>query len=62
MEEQYNNAPQEVKDIIDRYEDMDGSYSECARLQDDLEFVGWTISYYLDAIPYDLVEMERIEF
>ena len=33
---------------------MDNTYEDCRKLVDELESVGWTCDYYLDAEPYDL--------
>jgi hypothetical protein len=50
--------PQEVKKILDSFdEDCEDTYSELARLVDDLEKIGYTFDYYLDAEPYNLREL-----
>jgi len=40
--------------ILDKYSDMDFNYNNCSDLVDELEEVGYTCEYGLDAIPYDL--------
>lgn len=45
--------PQEVNDILLSFnEDANGNYDELERLLDELEPLGYTFSYYLDAEPY----------
>lgn len=46
--------PQEVNVILDKYRAGEYTYPECAQLQNELQKVGFTIDYYLDAIPYNL--------
>ena len=45
--------PIEVHNILDKIDDQ-LSYEECAKLVSDLEEVGYTCDYYLDANPYNL--------
>jgi hypothetical protein len=52
--EQYEALPQDVKNVLDKYSECENDYDSCAKLQEELETIGWTISYYLDAEPYDL--------
>ena len=54
----YDNLPEEVKAALSRFEDreqqdMDG-YRNCDQLIAELEPLGYTIDYYLDAEPFDL--------
>ena len=44
--------PKEVIDILETFED--NTYDECRRVQDELETIGYTYDYYLDAQPYNL--------
>jgi hypothetical protein len=58
--------PQEVKDILAKYEEMGTSYDTCHKLIKDLEQVGYTCDYGLDGIPYELQkiksnQMEKIK-
>jgi len=53
--EQYDTLPQEVKDIINEFNEKDGDgYENCAELVKRLEAVGYTCEYYLDAEPFNL--------
>ena len=58
----FNNVeslPQEVQDVLEMHEeDWDYTYENCSNLQNDLEEVGYTIDWYLDAQPYNLRKME----
>lgn len=48
------DLPQEVKDVLAKHQHEDNTYDACAALVDDLNTVGWTCEYYLDAEPYNL--------
>ena len=65
MFEHYNELPIEVQAVLDKYSEFDNTYEECANLVADLESVGWTCDYYLDAEPYGLrpigVELKELE-
>jgi hypothetical protein len=65
MFEHYNELPIEVKSVLEKYFEMENSYEFCANLVEDLEKVGWTCDYYLDAEPYGLrpidVELKELE-
>ncbi len=50
--EDYEKLPIEVKVILESFEDE--TYDECARLLSELELLGYTFDYYLDAVPYNL--------
>jgi len=52
--EHYETLPQEVKDVIDEFEDMDSSYDNCNLFIERLNLVGYTCEYGLDGIPYNL--------
>lgn len=51
--EDYANLPEEVKEILTNYDSKEG-YEGCANLVKELEKVGYTCDYYLDADPYNL--------
>ena len=51
-ENEYDILPQHVKDILDKYEECEDD-EDCARLQAELETIGWTCDYYLQAEPFD---------
>ena len=52
--EQYEQLPTKVKDIIDRYSLVDNSYDMCDRFTNELNKVGYTCEYGLDAEPHSL--------
>jgi hypothetical protein len=46
--------PLEVQAVLQKYENCEFDYTECANLVTDLEEVGYTCDYYLQAEPFDL--------
>lgn len=53
----YEDQPQELKIICDSWQDRieDGlSYEQCKEFLNEVEAIGYTFSYYLDAEPYNL--------
>ena len=46
--------PLEVQAILDKYSEMDNTYETCGNLVDELEQVGYTCEFGLDASPYEL--------
>ena len=58
-------TPNEVQAILDKYSEMDNTYTNCGDLIDELESVGYTCDYGLDAEPYGLrpigVELTELE-
>jgi hypothetical protein len=54
--------PQEVKDILAKYEEMGTSYDTCNNLIKELEQVGYTCDYGLDGIPYELKKIDTEYF
>jgi hypothetical protein len=52
--------PQEVNKILDKYREGEYTYTELQKLQAELQKVGFTFDYYLDAIPYNLRELASI--
>jgi hypothetical protein len=50
--------PQEVRDILAKYDEMGTSYDTCNNLIKELEQVGYTCEYGLDGIPYELQTIE----
>jgi hypothetical protein len=53
------SLPQNVQNVIEKYdEDWEYTYENCANMQDELEELGYTFDYYLDATPYNLRKME----
>jgi len=46
--------PQEVQNIINEFSEMSNTYETCSFLVIELEKVGYTCKYGLDAEPYNL--------
>jgi hypothetical protein len=44
--------PNNVMNILETFED--NTYDECDRIQNELEQIGYTFDYYLDAEPFNL--------
>ena len=51
---EYDNFPQEVKAIVDTYDDNKNLYEECHRIQKELEHLGWTCDYDLSGEVFDV--------
>lgn len=51
--------PAEVKAILDKWTPEMANYDNCWKLMSELEKVGYTCSYGLDAVPYFLRKMYR---
>jgi hypothetical protein len=53
--EDYKNIPKEVNAIIKKYNYFeDATYKDLEECLKELETIGYTFDYYLDAQPYDL--------
>ena len=52
--EYYDALPDEVKAIIDKHSNDDNTYETCGALQEELEEVGYTCEFGLDATPFNL--------
>jgi|SRR3989344_3286735 len=52
--EQYETLPQPVKTILDKYAEMENDYEACGNLVNELNTVGYTCEYGLDADPFNL--------
>jgi len=51
--------PDNVRAVIERYDNGDElSYDEIFKLHTEVEELGYTFDYYLDAVPYDLRKIE----
>jgi len=51
----YEDQPENVKSILAQYEDLEAmTYEELTGLQKNLETIGYTFDYGLDAQPYNL--------
>lgn len=49
--------PLEVQAVLSKYSELDNTYENCRLMQDELEILGCTFEWGLDAIPYNLREM-----
>ena len=56
--QEYDNLPEKIKNIIDTWDDNLNLYSECNRIQKELETKGWTCDYGLDGMVYDVRELK----
>jgi len=52
--EHYHLLPDEVNKVLDKYSEMDTSYENCKALEKELNALGYSMDYGLDAVPYDL--------
>jgi len=59
--EEYENLPQEIKNIVDSWDDNKDLYAECNRIQKELEQKGWTCDYGLDGMVYDVKQVWHID-
>ena len=55
--EEYEELPQPIKNIVDSWDDSKELYSECVRIQKELEKKGWTCDYGLDGMVYDVEKL-----
>ena len=44
----------ELAAVIEKYSQLEGSYKNCENLVKELEAIGYTCDYGLDAVPFDL--------
>jgi hypothetical protein len=51
--EHYDNLPKELKKVLDKYPEVE-TYDDCEKMLKDMNKIGYTFDYYLDAIPYNL--------
>jgi hypothetical protein len=51
--EHYETLPQEVQDVLSKYDEVD-TYEGCEAMLKEMEALGYTFEYYLDAVPYNL--------
>jgi len=57
--EVYNNAPQEVKDILASFDELSNNYfTECKRVIAELEKHGYTADYDMSGELFDLTKIE----
>lgn len=51
----YETLPKEVQNVLDKYEG--GTYESCESMLKELNPLGYTFEYYLDATPYNLTKI-----
>jgi hypothetical protein len=49
--------PANVRTLIDKFSEMDATYENCNTLVQELNKIGYTCEYGLDAIPYELKQL-----
>ena len=59
--EQHEILPIEVQAILNRHLDGDNTYEKCASLVAELEAVGYTCEYGLDAEPFGLRKLTEFD-
>jgi len=52
--QEYNNLPQDIKDVVDSWDDNKDIYAECRRIEQVLNNQGWMCDYGLDGMVYDV--------
>lgn len=55
--QQYEILPKNVQKILSKYDDHDETYTNCEKLIKQLNKVGYTCEYYLNAVPYNLKKL-----
>jgi hypothetical protein len=50
----WDAIPENVKNVLIKYNPSEMSYESCKKLTQELNEIGYTIDYYLDAIPFNL--------
>lgn len=58
---EYDNFPQEVKAIVDTYNDNENLYEECSRIKTELEQIGWTCDYDLSGEVFNVKQKTKIK-
>lgn len=53
------SLPKRVQKVLSKYEDSDLSYKKCEKFLKEIECVGYTFDYYLDAQPFNLRRIEN---
>ena len=61
MFEHSDSLPNEVQAVLQKYAEADESYDVCANMLAEMENLGYTFDYYLDATPYFLRKKDLVE-
>jgi hypothetical protein len=57
--ENFDQLPEEVQAILNKYNDLDNDYQVLEEMKSELNAIGWTFDYYLDAVPADFRRIEQ---
>lgn len=57
----YEELPPKPRAVLEKYSLEDMTYESCASMLEEMEALGYTFEYYLDAVPYDLRKMPTID-
>ena len=55
--EEYDKLPENVKDIINSFDEDLDSYIECERIVSELNLIGYTAEYYLDGVLFNITPL-----
>lgn len=58
--EQFETLPDDVQDILNRFNSEGETYENCAEMLKLLKEKGYTFEYGLDAVPYNLTRLSKI--
>lgn len=61
MFQHIETLPKEVQEVLEKYSEGDESYEVCANMLEEMENLGYTFEYYLDAEPYMLRKKGLVE-
>ena len=56
---EYDNLPDNIKAIVDSWDDNKDLYAECRRIQTELECNDWTCDYGLDGEIFDVKPLTK---
>ena len=56
---EYDNLPDNIKAIVDSWDDNKDLYAECRRIQAELECNDWTCDYGLDGEIFDVKPLTK---
>ena len=49
--------PQNVKNILNTFDENKDSYQECERIISELNLIGYTADYYLDGVLFNVAPL-----
>ena len=56
-EQEYEDLPNKIKEIVDSWDDNKNLYEECHRIKKELNSNGWTCDYGLDGMVHSVVKL-----